>query len=140
MAASPALTHPRALVYGDRHCRDREFVWTALDLHYAVDPFELVVGYDPRDEKWQGVDQLAYEWAKDRGHKGACYPAHWRTLGRKAGPLRNQRMLEMAAPVRGIGFPGGGLGSADMRRRLDAAGIPVAEHSVRSVAAAPATS
>lgn len=54
-------------------------------------------------------------------------PARWaRDGGRVAGPLRNSRMLEKWLPEKGLEFPGGS-GTADMRRKLIAAGVEVLE-------------
>lgn len=117
----------RTLVCGGRRYRDRERLYGVLDARRAQRPdFFLIVGYDPKDDTFQGADQLAYEWAKARGVPGKCYPAHWSTQHKSAGPRRNQRMIDMGKPEAGIAFPGG-VGTADMCRRLDEAGISVEE-------------
>ena len=56
--------------------------------------------------------------------RAACdvYMADWDGLGRKAGPIRNQRMLDDGKPDLGIAFPGG-RGTADMVRRAREAGV-----------------
>src|SRR5262249_16770583 len=47
----------------------------------------------------------------------------WDELGKKAGPLRNQRMLDEGKPDLVVAFPGGG-GTKDMvRRAVQAGGI-----------------
>ena len=50
----------------------------------------------------------------------------WDELGKKAGPLRNQRMLEEGKPELVVAFPGGG-GTKDMVRRAVKAGVSVHE-------------
>ena len=45
---------------------------------------------------------------------------------KKAGPLRNQRMLDEGKPDLVVAFPGGG-GTKDMVRRSVKAGVPIHE-------------
>jgi len=52
--------------------------------------------------------------------------ANWAELGRKAGPIRNQQMLDEGKPNLVVAFPGG-RGTADIVRRARAAGIEVVE-------------
>jgi len=51
------------------------------------------------------------------------FDADWK-LGKKAGPLRNQRMIDEGRPDLVVAFPGG-KGTADMVRRAEAAGVKV---------------
>jgi hypothetical protein len=53
-------------------------------------------------------------------------PAEWETHGRKAGPIRNARMLEHQ-PQLVVAFPGGGRGTADMIAKAREAGVEVRE-------------
>ena len=48
----------------------------------------------------------------------------WDELGKKAGPLRNQRMLDDGKPDMVVAFPGGG-GTKDMVRRAAKAGVAI---------------
>jgi hypothetical protein len=76
-----------------------------------------------------GADILAAKWAEYSGIPLLKYPVtqeEWSRLGPRAGPLRNQRMLTEGKPNLGIAFPGGN-GTADMVRRLVAAGVRVIE-------------
>jgi len=52
--------------------------------------------------------------------------ANWAGLGRKAGPIRNQEMLDQGRPNMVVAFPGG-RGTADMVRRARGAGVEVIE-------------
>lgn len=54
------------------------------------------------------------------------YPADWVRLGRAAGPVRNQLMIEQGKPDLVVAFPGN-FGTADCVRRAKAAGVPVME-------------
>ena len=49
--------------------------------------------------------------------------ADWETHGRAAGPIRNEKMLTWK-PDLVVAFPGG-VGTADLVRRAEAAGVPV---------------
>ena len=54
-----------------------------------------------------GADYCAYLWAQARGFPCGSFPADWQTYGSRAGPLRNQQMLDEAKPTWVIAFPGG---------------------------------
>jgi len=69
---------------------------------------------------------LAQEWAEARGVPCEVYLANWAELGRKAGPIRNQQMLDEGRPTLVVAFPGG-RGTADMIRRARSAGVEVIE-------------
>ena len=114
----------RRIICGSRHTKDRDLVWPILD---GLGEFFLIVGYDPNDPRHQGVDQLAYEWAKSRGVKGVCVPAKWKAQGKAAGPIRNRKMLTHC-PDEVCAFPGG-RGTDDMKRAALEAGVPVVELS-----------
>jgi hypothetical protein len=55
--------------------------------------------------------------------------ADW-SIGRKAGPIRNQRMLDEHAPDLVVAFPGG-RGTADMVRRARKSGVEVAKIGIQ---------
>lgn len=78
-----------------------------------------------------GADSIAAGWAKMRGVPVQVFKADWQTLGRAAGPLRNQRMIDEGKPDVVVAFPGG-RGTEDMLRRAQAAGIPVREQAPMS--------
>ena len=65
---------------------------------------------------------MAEEWARERGIETDIYLADWEGLGRKVGPIRNERMLQEGKPRLVIAFPGG-RGTADMTSRARAAGV-----------------
>lgn len=72
----------------------------------------------------RGADRHAIAWAKKRGIRHIEMKADWKTYGRFAGPIRNQRMIDEGKPDVVIAFPGG-RGTADMIRRAEDNGIPV---------------
>ena len=73
-----------------------------------------------------GADWLARAWAKYTGRKYEGYPADWKKHGKRAGPIRNQQMLDEGKPDIVVAFPGG-TGTADMVRRAKKAGVEVIE-------------
>lgn len=127
--------HPeqRVLVCGGRHYADRAKVYSTLDALSPEPPD------NPHPGRWlpqgvtiitgkcpTGADQIAGDWAIVNWTGLEEYPVDHALDGPwpAAGPRRNQRMLERSRPTLGIAFPGG-RGTADMVRRMRAAGIPV---------------
>jgi len=111
----------RVLVCGGRDFSDRKLPCDTLDaLAREHDDQTLCVVHGMAD----GADALAGEWARSTGHWQMCVRAMWEEHGKKAGPLRNQRMLDEAKPHLVLAFPGG-RGTADLVRRAEAAGVPV---------------
>jgi hypothetical protein len=105
-----------ALVTGGRAYADRGRVFHHLD---AFDPAGIIEGGAV------GADRFAREWAIERQRPYATVPAHWDTLGRAAGQIRNGWMLLFRPDVL-LAFPGG-RGTAGMVRRAMAAGLRI-EH------------
>lgn len=108
----------RVLVCGGRDFSDFGLLCEVLD---EVKPTYLIHG------NARGADTLAGQWAFMRGVRGIACPANWARDGKRAGPLRNQRMLGQA-PDLVVAFPGG-RGTADMVARARKAGVPVREVS-----------
>jgi hypothetical protein len=69
---------------------------------------------------------MASRYADEHGLSQERFPADWDTHGRAAGPIRNQRMLDVGKPDFVIAFPGG-HGTANMVRKAKAAGVQVLE-------------
>jgi len=67
-----------------------------------------------------GADKYAILWALRHGVKALTFPADW-SRGKKAGPLRNQEMIN-ERPDLVIAFPGG-RGTADLLSRAKACGV-----------------
>lgn len=111
----------RVLVCGGRDFVDSSQIWGELDtLHREArhDCMTVIQGGAA------GADRIAREWCKSRFVRFENYPADWSKHGRAAGPLRNQRMIDLGGPELVLAF-NGGRGTADMVRRAHAAGIPV---------------
>ena len=72
-----------------------------------------------------GADRFARRWGAWVDGLVTTYEADW-SAGRRAGPIRNQRMLDEGRPDVVVAFPGG-TGTRDMVRKARAAGVPVME-------------
>lgn len=72
----------------------------------------------------KGADRLAKEWAYNRNIQCIQEDADWDRYKKKAGFLRNKKMLEMYKPDIVIAFPGGN-GTAHMCRIAEEAGVEV---------------
>jgi hypothetical protein len=120
----------RVLVCGGRDYTDREKMDRVLRLvDDARGPIKTLIHGAAR-----GADSLAAKWARDTGldefGEVLAFPANWRD-GKRAGPIRNQQMLDEGKPELVIAFPGG-AGTADMVRRARAAGVEVQLISVQT--------
>lgn len=104
----------------------RTYTWTELihgrlDKVHAEDPITLLV-----EGGAAGMDTESRSWAIINDVKYVTVRAKWSIHGHKAGPLRNQEMLDEYSPQACVASPGG-AGTADMRRRCQAAGIRIIE-------------
>lgn len=73
-----------------------------------------------------GADSCALRWAIANRVPYVVYEAEWKKYGKRAGPIRNSRMLADGKPQLVVGFKGG-KGTADMIRQAKAAGVEVYE-------------
>lgn len=124
----------RVLVCGGRRFTDGDALFEILDRIDRRRRIALIIegGQRTRDpttgELIGGADYWACRWSYARARPGMRFDADWRGLGRAAGPIRNQRMIDEGKPDLVVAFPGGD-GTADMKRKARAAGIPI-EHAV----------
>ena len=72
-----------------------------------------------------GVDQLADRYARCNGIETHRYPAEWDFFGKRAGHLRNERMLLMHPEIDLVIAFAGGPGTADMIRTAQSRGVQV---------------
>jgi predicted Rossmann-fold nucleotide-binding protein len=105
--AAPIIKR-KVLVCGGRDFDERGALYAALDRLHAELAFAVVIAGGAR-----GADTLAVDWATDRGIPTEVYMAECERLGRKAGRIRNQRMLDEGKPNLVVAFPGG-KGTAGM--------------------------
>lgn len=110
----------KILVTGGRAYSDKETVYKVLD-RVIIDidePICIIHGGA------NGADSLAEEFCEERGIPSIVMFARWKRLLRKAGAIRNTWMVKYAQPDYAIAFPGG-VGTSNMIRQCEAAGIPV---------------
>ena len=116
----------RVLVCGGRDYDNRERLFKVLDdaleaATLAGKSFALAHGGA------RGADSHSHEWAKTRQVSNLrVYEADWETHGKRAGPIRNIKMLTESQPHVIIAFKGGN-GTAHMVRIGKEAGVPVYE-------------
>lgn len=98
-----------------------EFPRTEEDEYGNYLPAITIVSGEAKGADTIGMDFAVVNWT---GYAG--FPADWETHGKAAGYIRNQQMLDSGIDL-AIQFPGG-KGTADMRSRLDKAGVRVIEY------------
>lgn len=114
-----AMRVMRVLVCGGRDYAERGQVFVTLNgIATANGELHIIQGGA------EGADGFAREWAQAEYATLTSYFANWQAHGRKAGPIRNQTMIDEGKPHLVVAFPGG-RGTADMVRRAEASGIPV---------------
>ncbi|HET9109072.1 MAG TPA: DUF2493 domain-containing protein [Steroidobacteraceae bacterium] len=114
----------RVLVCGGRNYGETdndqaaEIYFAIRDIHEKTPISALIQGGA------RGADRCAADFAKELGIKVVTVPADWKTYGKAAGPIRNQRMIDDFKPDLVLAFPGG-RGTADIVARAEKAQIPV---------------
>lgn len=97
---------------------ERAIMWDYLNvLHRGVSITHIIHGMA------LGADSMADEWAREHGSQRVLVPADWDALGKRAGPVRNRRMLELLPDVV-VAFPGG-AGTAHLVKSAQTAGVEV---------------
>ncbi len=117
------MTGVKVLICGGRNLNSTE-VWNTLEkdlktvLPSGIQIAKIIHGGA------RGADEGAAQWAESEGIKVTEYKAEWKKHGKAAGPIRNQKMIDMDRPDYVVAFPGG-RGTDDMISRADLEGIPV---------------
>jgi hypothetical protein len=120
----PGARKMRVLVCGGRDFGDVGLMISVLDRLHTEKSFTVLIHGNAR-----GADRIADAWAWRTGVPRESYglpQGEWDELGKKAGPLRNQRMLDEGKPDLVVAFPGSG-GTKDMVRRAAKAGVAIHE-------------
>jgi 3-keto-L-gulonate-6-phosphate decarboxylase len=108
------------VVTGGRDFSSRRDVFAALESLHREHPIGLLAQGGAK-----GADQWARLWALDRLNvQLVTFHASWDVHGRKAGPMRNQRMLEVIKPAVVLACPGG-AGTANCVETAKRLGIRV---------------
>jgi len=122
------------LVAGSRGWKNYSMIYREL-AEFRVD-HERLGGVTVIDGGAEGADSLGNRAALNLGfftQRFLITEEEWNRLGRKAGPVRNQRMLDEGKPSFALIFwDGSSPGTKDMIQRLETANIPkvVFENSI----------
>jgi hypothetical protein len=110
----------RILVTGSRNWTDARVIYDALQELWRQNPSAVLVsGACPT-----GADNIAEQAWMSFGGKVERHPAIW-SVGKKAGPIRNQYMVDLGADVC-LAFPlPDSRGTRHCMAAADRAGIPV---------------
>lgn len=112
------------IVTGGRDRADRDTILRTLDEFTPALGETLVVVHGAC---LTGADRIAQDWCAQMFGGVVVeepHPADWETYGRRAGPIRNQRMVSLGADLV-LAFPGKGRGTWGTVAMARKAGIPV---------------
>lgn len=112
----------RVLICGSRDWTDHKAIHVEIDRLFAKYGNELIIIHGACKT---GADKIANDYCVSKGICIISMAARWETEGKAAGPLRNQRMIDVWSPGGVVAFDLGTSGTADMVRRAKAAGLPV---------------
>lgn len=125
-----SLQRPRVIVAGSRNFRDRNFLFQKLDTLTARLRLPVIA-----QGHAAGADRLAIEWADSRLVPYKNFPADWERYGKKAGPIRNQEMVDWAKerdPAFAVFFwQNKSSGTADCIDRCKKAGLVIRIYTER---------
>ncbi len=117
----------RVIVCGGRNYFDREHLFAYLDRFHTLKTITLLI-----EGGAVGADKLAWLWAAENDIPWKEYQADWKLDGRKAGPIRNQRMIAEGKAEAVIAFPGN-KGTANMIFLARKAGLPVFDGASKEI-------
>ncbi len=108
----------RVLVCGSREWTNYSVIERRMK---ALPPGSVIIEGEAR-----GADKSARRIAEHLGFKVMPFRANWYKHGNRAGPIRNQRMIDVGEPDLVLAFPmPDSVGTHDMIARARKAGIPV---------------
>lgn len=113
----------RILITGSRHHRDYGLVSEAIK--EAISDCCLDECITVVEGSATGADRLARRYANSQGFHVETHEAQWSSLGKRAGVIRNQKMVDLGADIC-LAFPlDDSRGTIDCVRRARKAGIEV---------------
>ena len=134
----------RLLICGDRNWTDKQRICSLIS-----DDTSLLIegenGYLNREGKLvRGADLMAKECAEERGIKVKPFKADWHKYKKRAGMLRNERMLRIGKPNICLGFHndlwGDSFNTKNMIEMAEKAGIFILVYSETKLVYAANTS
>ena len=112
----------RVLVCGGREFSDLKWLTKELDQVHQENSIKMIVHGNAR-----GADKLSGIWAAWNKVQCCPVPAEWSRYGKRAGGIRNQKMLGYGIDLV-LAFPGGS-GTRDMIKRARKHGVKVVDLS-----------
>lgn len=115
----------KILICGDRNWTDESSILNVLNR--LITAFGKRIMIIEGECPYGGADLYAKEGAIKLGLKHKGYAADWDKYGRKAGPIRNQKMIDKESPAMVIAFHSNiekSKGTKDMVNRATKTGIP----------------
>jgi predicted polyphosphate/ATP-dependent NAD kinase len=97
----------------------RQALYAALDGLLGQHPVKLVVHGGAK-----GADAHGWQWAINNAVPARVHKADWKVWGNRAGPMRNQEMLDENPVDVVVALPGGD-GTQDMLKRAARKKIPI---------------
>jgi hypothetical protein len=116
----------RILVTGSRDWTDAEMIRAAIRQAALRCPDAIVVHGAAR-----GADLLAGAAARALGLQEEQHPARWDELGKVAGPVRNQEMVDLGADVCLAFIKNGSRGASHCAALAEKADIPVRRFEIQ---------
>jgi len=102
----------------DQLCDERGWITEPSDDDNYLPQIHIISGMA------KGIDLAAVDWAVSHWCGWSEFPADWKQYGNRAGPIRNQQMLDKGKPDLVVAFPGPkSIGTYDMIRRAQKAGV-----------------
>lgn len=120
------LSHPgkRVLITGSRDWTDTKMMARVLrELLMEIGPYRLVHG-DAR-----GADTQGAQIADFMGLPSEPHPANWRSLGKRAGFVRNAEMVDLGADICVAFIKDGSKGATMCADLAEKAGIPTRRYT-----------
>ena len=111
----------RLIVAGGRDFTDYAVLCRVLQdwlARHAVGPVIIISGHA------RGADTLGERFAREQGHGLEIYPADWESFGKRAGFIRNSRMVAIADAAVAF-WDGASHGTLDTIRKMRADNKPI---------------
>lgn len=116
----------RVVVAGSRFFNDYDLFSAVVDryLYRIKQEYDIII----LSGHCSGTDRMAERYAREKGYGLEVFPADW-TIGRKAGPLRNQKMVDVSDYA--IAFLSDGKGTISLINLALRKGIPLRVYSIK---------
>lgn len=120
--------HIKVVVTGGRSYEDRTTAYNVLSTLGLADEneYRMPTGIEIAHGGARGADTIADDWAVVHWVPVTAFEAEWDRYGKRAGPLRNAKMLKEFKPDLVVAFPGG-EGTANCCLAARTLDIPVLE-------------